>query len=420
MKIISTPFLLFLLWPTNTVPMDDEKVNDEEVEQEQQKQFREGWASLPIEIKHKIIKNCAHILIPPLSHLECKEYDNDVWAACCSHKGNRIATARETGARIWNTITDECEGEFPTGSKVFNVTFSKDDTYLVTAGKREAVVWDIKTKKPKKRFIYDETHLGFLNFSADGSRLVTSQPDKSQIWDTNSGTCIQTFPNTNDDERAIGKGALSPDGSYFMHLMNGDFWNSNGIKKWEWDGIGDAVCFDHAGSRIAIADMRQHIVGIWESSSGKVLTYRKTDGDKDLITNVCFSPDDKLLAVAIWRNCNRIISIMSSKDLESMFEIEAHGGINSICFDTDSWQLFGVSDLDKKVNVWSGIKNWFTLNEKNKCWLEILAIFAHLYNAFNKEEKFKPAGTRERYYLKKLLLQCNPHYRPRILVRCDL
>lgn len=110
----------------------------------------------------------------------------------------RLATGHTDGSiRIWNIHTGEKLSETePCTHEAWRMAQSPDGQVLVTAWSKdpEAVLWDLSSYKKLFSLRGHTDTIQNIEFSADGSRLVTVSDDATvRIWDARDGTCLRTL-----------------------------------------------------------------------------------------------------------------------------------------------------------------------------------------------------------------------------------
>ena len=199
---------------------------------------------------------------------------------------------------------------FPTGY------FSPDGkTVLTVSGDRTPKLWDAATGKLKA--ILDHTkgsHYGV--FSPDGRWVATeSDDDDIRIWETATG---QLKSKMIGHSSTIYDFSFSPDG---QTLVTGSrdrtaiVWDvSTGRMKHRLDGFDGRVprvAFSADGKLLAAkGGYKNHIVKLWNVSTGELLFTLPLPGEKDDIEEIAFSPDGPELitcsdeTVLLWNTKN--------------------------------------------------------------------------------------------------------------------
>ncbi len=144
--------------------------------------------------------------------------DNDVaTSATIGHGGEVVAYATKTnGIRILNPRSREYLSPALTGhsSDIESLGFNPDNHYLVSAGKGEIKLWDLKGSSPVKsivpRFggsIFD------LEFTPTGDTFVSAMVGGLQFWDTLTGEPVGAI--LHQHGILVSRVAFVPDGGWF-------------------------------------------------------------------------------------------------------------------------------------------------------------------------------------------------------------
>ena len=183
-----------------------------------------------------------------------------------------------------------------------HITISPDGNTLVYTGDDGKIkFWDLATN----------TSIGTLNgytqmfrdmtYSPDGSKVVTVSTGPSiRFWDTHTGKLIRTYNHT--DGVGFNSIAYSPDGETLACAGGPDDYNTvllldtntfehRRVFTGHKAGF-ESVAFSHDGMTLAAGDNNGSIV-FWDLHSGKKL--REFDWNGDIIRNLAFSPDGKIL-----------------------------------------------------------------------------------------------------------------------------
>lgn len=117
-------------------------------------------------------------------------HTNDVERCMFSRDGRHIATASSDGTvRLWNGRTGQMRKSLVHNSLVMNMCISPDSQRVATCAVFDGLIWSIEDGTCLAKL---EAHQGMLwdiNFSHDGTRIVTSSEDGSaRIWNAENGT----------------------------------------------------------------------------------------------------------------------------------------------------------------------------------------------------------------------------------------
>jgi WD40 repeat protein/DNA-binding SARP family transcriptional activator len=234
-------------------------------------------------------------------------HKNFVMDVAFSPDGKHLATASfDNNARVWDIDTgDELFCLFGHTSGVATVEYSPEGDYLATTGRDGlTIVWDAAEGRRLLELAVPGACFD-MTFSPDGKRLVTTHEDRTiRIWDVSRDGRgeIAILP----DERGHSAAASSPD-----------------------------------GTRFAIAPL-DGVVEIYEAASfqvlGKLPVFTPVTENQGHISNLAFSHDNSLLAIALG-NTIHVWDILSR---EKLLELGYPNQILSMTFSQDQkWLAAG-------------------------------------------------------------------------------
>jgi RNA polymerase sigma factor (sigma-70 family) len=190
--------------------------------------------------------------------------------------------------------------------EVRSVALSPDNKLAASAGPRSTNVWDTATGRELDRFkgkIWCEE----VAFSSDGKVLLAAGFNGViQHWDVATGRLL---PESERFSRADGLGvtAFSPDRKIVVRsdlastgVLN-DLATGKCLVRIQKAYAVMSIALSHDGKLLATGGQQDSLVHLWDAATGREL--RQLRGHDQWIAhnwifNVCFSPDDKLLASA--------------------------------------------------------------------------------------------------------------------------
>ena len=232
-----------------------------------------------------------------------------------SSNGEFIATATEDGARIWDLRASEPKLAYPDrllpDTEVSAVTFNSDGTRLATATEDGARIWDVTVSKPKLiSVVLSGAEVSAVAFSSDGTRLAAATEDGARIWDVTVSKPVSVFLRGTEVS---------------------------------------AVAFSSDGTRLATATEDDNRALIWNVAASKPRIVFKLSGHTDVVNDVVFSADSKLLATASDDGTANIWSAASGARLVR-FTGQA-GDVTSVAFSSDG-RFVVTGGTDKVARVW--------------------------------------------------------------------
>ena len=271
--------------------------------------------------------------------------NSPIWTV--SYHNNTIAIGSEPGdIIILNSITGSQTAVLSGHTKeVTCVVFSSDGTSLVSGSFDMTVrLWDVQTGRVVRTFS-GHTHVVWsVSISADCTAIASGSYDMTIcLWDIQTGECHYTIRQQGNVRHVM----FSPTNpQYLISICQG--------KVWHWDTNGHQIKPPCDGSCIAFSTNGNHFIScngvaatIQNSDSGVIVaTFHMVDSNARYC---CFSPDDKLVAVAAGHNAYIWDITSSEPHLVETFTGHANS-IASLAFSSPS-SLISVSD-DKSVKFW--------------------------------------------------------------------
>ena len=167
---------------------------------------------------------------------------NWVEAVAFSPDGKQVLTGGAGGAQLWDLATAQVIREFGSNEEaVESVAFSADGVQLATGGSTHVVrVWETATGRLLLRFATSSTErVSDLEFSPNGTRLLTAGDRGAQLWDLATGALLVEFGSPGWAAEAT----FSPDGLRVL-TAGGD-----GLRMWD-AATGEQIPAFNAGSHL--------------------------------------------------------------------------------------------------------------------------------------------------------------------------
>ena len=210
-----------------------------------------------------------------------KEHSEFVTSIAFSPDGQTLASgSKDKTIYLWDVDTGKHKQTLKGHSEeITRVSFSPDGNTLISVSKDMTInYWDISTGERKKTLadkglITDQLDkpetVERVSFCPDNNILATIRFNNTiRLWDTTTGTLIQTFPSQDTDKQ---------EKDYFKNI-EGVFFSSDNRT---------AIGLTTYGGNIRI----------WDVASGQRKSLLE---DPDYVHNVSFSPDGKTLATGIY------------------------------------------------------------------------------------------------------------------------
>ena len=126
-------------------------------------------------------------------------HSESIYGVRYNHKGNMIAVMTEDHVYLLDTVVAEpifTISKDTTTHYFSSITFSPDDSKLLTVYDTIVDVWDVKSRKIIKTLSIEGSYayLSGADFSPNGEKIVTSSWDHIvRVWDMDSGKQLQEF-----------------------------------------------------------------------------------------------------------------------------------------------------------------------------------------------------------------------------------
>ncbi len=301
-----------------------------------------------------------------------------VLAVAVSADGKLIATGGDSGkVGFWDVAKrKELTAIQASDEPISVLAFSPDGKQLVTADENGVVrLWDVASHEKRAELHGHKGHVSGFSFSPDGKMLATAGYDGTvRLWSMKNLKSRELI-------RVGGKGftdvAFSPDGRSLAALLY-----LGGVKLWkdglaaepvtiEADGFrgraATCLAFSPNGDRLAVTGL--YYLQLFEMPSGKLLHSAEVFGirseDQDTYHDkgwdIAFSPDGKLLAIAVTQSVQTIIRpyfygevrIWDAKNFRQLRVLRGHTKpVLAVAFLPDGNMLISGS-LDGTIRLWS-------------------------------------------------------------------
>jgi WD40 repeat protein len=236
---------------------------------------------------------------------------------------------------------------------VWSVNFSRDGTRLVTASDdRTARIWDVATGKTIAVLRDHTAAVTYAAFSPDAMRVVTTSEDgTARLWNAKTGSVIGILKGHRD---IISFAAFSPDGRQLITV-------SDDKTARLWDGVNGkaiAVLSGHAGpvnsavfspdGTLVATASTDHTVRLWNAATGAML--RVISGHTDFVNSVVFSPDGHHLLTASNDRTARQWDVQTGAPFGKILQGHDNNVLTAV-YSADGRRIVTASE-DKTARVW--------------------------------------------------------------------
>lgn len=227
-----------------------------------------------------------------------------------SADGNLLVSATYSyEIKVWDPTKGICLNTFQMpGEWCWDIALSPDgETLAISSGDNSIHLWHVPTGELLNTLVGEKHYALGLAFSPTGKFLVTSRMNIVQIWDLDSGQCIQTL---RDEE-------------------------------WVW-----SVAF-HPQEPLLVTGGNDGSVKLWDLNQGQCICPMR--GHSALILSVTFSADGQLIASGSF---DRTVRIWNRRTGECIQVLEGHSdGIFSVSFAPEGHTIVS-GGVDETVRVW--------------------------------------------------------------------
>jgi WD40 repeat protein len=225
-----------------------------------------------------------------------------VTALAISPDGRQVITAdggqygwSRSGARLWDLNTGDLLQTLAPTNFIEAVAFSPDGKQVLTGGAGSAQLWDPATAQIIREFGSNEEAVESVAFSVDGVRVATGSPTNVvRVWETETGRLLLGF--TTSSTEHVSDLEFSPDGTRLLTAgdRGAQLWDlATGALLVEFGSPGWAAeaAFSPDGLRVLTAGG----VGLrmWDAATGEMIPTFKADG---LSWPADFTPDGRQIA----------------------------------------------------------------------------------------------------------------------------
>jgi WD40 repeat protein len=289
---------------------------------------------------------------------EDSDFTSEVLSVTFSPDGALFGFAASGGAHLWHLDFASTDGETElTYEEVLSipgsgsVKFSPDGRQLATISGNDIIVREAATGRELQKFVGHTGWVMGVEFSPDGSRLVTTSLDGTvRIWSLGPGNELAAV-----EAPPAGYGtrvAYGPDGrSFATNAGNGTatIWDAVSGKPRRTFAGHDLevlnIAFSADGNRFATASL-DGTASVWDTATGKLLSNLK--GHAVGVRDIAFSPAGDRIATGGFDATARIWDANGTE----LHTITGHDGlVLGVAFSPDG-TLLATSSTDGTVKIW--------------------------------------------------------------------
>jgi RNA polymerase sigma factor (sigma-70 family) len=249
-----------------------------------------------------------------IARLGTLRFRNGMFQPCFFPDGKTIMTANRHTLQFWETATGRLLREIPTGALyVWRTSLSADGKQAAATGvlhnspsfQAALRVWDVSTGKEVRTFSEKgrKTNQTSLTFTPDGKQLISIADGVACFEDIASGKELLRRQFSSD---VLPTFALAPNGETVAIAPGANTWK---FYLWNWKTEEPreikvprrplyCLCFSPDSKTLAGCGQMESWLDLWDVGGGEIV--RTIDMSKEAVSasDLAFSPDGKLLAVA--------------------------------------------------------------------------------------------------------------------------
>jgi WD40 repeat protein len=273
---------------------------------------------------------------------------HQIYHASISPDGHRLATASEDGlVRIWNPTTGSELQSLRHGRRVRQAVFSRDGRKLASAGqvadRQEVAIWDLATGSKSLILPHGTSYLTQIEFSPDGSRLLTIGSEGARLWDVGQGYEIlgMRLP-------GVDRATFDPSGKLVAMQQSTEVVVLDAetgrrlFPPFRPDNSRVTGLAFASGGRSLLVATESGIARIWDSGTGEPTTPPFGHGRASLVRHVVVSADGRFVATVGDDGSARIWDVVTAQPLTP--PLSHSGGAVHAAFSPDGLRLVTVGN----------------------------------------------------------------------------
>ncbi|KAF5339470.1 hypothetical protein D9758_015328 [Tetrapyrgos nigripes] len=280
-------------------------------------------------------------------------HEDEVNSVAFSPNGSTILSgSRDKTVRIWDISNGDTIGKpFQLYGMVISVSFSPDGARIAVCS-GAVTMWDENSGKVLWQI---NNGSDTINFSPDGTRIVSASFTTVRIWDTNAGAAVGQ-PGQGH-QGSINSVMFSPDGSKIISGSDDQtvrIWDSNVQSVIHELGQGhqesvECIAFSHDGARI-VSSSDDKTIRMWDAKTGNCIG-QPLLGHTDRVRSVVFSPDGAKIVSGSYDGTVRIWNADTGNQIGQPFLGHNHP-VTSVAFSPDGTRIASCGSDDQAVRIW--------------------------------------------------------------------
>ncbi len=241
-----------------------------------------------------------------------------------SPNGTTLVTGGwDNNVKLWDAATGKLIFVCPGHSlPVTAVAFASNGRLIASGSSDKTIIlWDAANGRKLQTLVGHGERVTSIAFSPNGNELISGSADKTiRVWDVLSGKPVNTLKGNETQVLSV---ACSPDGGSFASGFVGGrikIWDAQlPREKFSIAGVSPslrAMTFSPDGSVLA-SSSNDGIIRLWDIATDQGL--RSLSGDSGWIESLAFSSDGKLLASGSECGGVKIRDVSTGKVLQSLF-----------------------------------------------------------------------------------------------------
>ena len=286
-----------------------------------------------------------HLSLP--SPIAVFQHAKGVSSVSLSSGGNHVLTGSDDRtAKLWNAHTGNIVHTFPHAIRVRSVSFSPDESKILTSENTTAKLWDVSTGNLIHTFQLNE-FVNSISFSPDGNQVLTGLDEgAAKLWDTSTGVLLHTFQHA----QQVTATTFSPDSRQILTASRDctaklwDVGTRNLIRTFQHSNLITSVSFSPDGNQILTGSW-DTTAKLWNAHTGNLINTFQHDG---WVSELSFSPDGR----KILTSSDNITKLWDAETGNLLHILRHTSRISSVSFSPNGNQIL-TGSWDTTVKLWN-------------------------------------------------------------------